>query len=75
MLDGLVRYRDMQGVEAYSSREQRMRGLGSVTVRYKTPAGLEEQLLLKDVPEPERLAEWLEARRQSAGQGAVRHQP
>lgn len=71
----LLRYRDILGVEAYSSNRQRMRGLGSVTVRFMATTGQEKQLLLKDVPEPERLAEWLEARRQSAGQGAARQQP
>lgn len=71
----LLRYRDILGVEAYSSNRQRMQGLGNVTVRFMATTGQEKQLLLKDVPEPERLAEWLEARRQGAGGGAARHQP
>ena len=60
---GQVRYTDMLDVEAYGSRGQRLRGVGSVGVKYRAVMGEEKQLTLKDVPEPERLAEWLEAKR------------
>ncbi len=60
---GLVRYTDVSKVEAYSSRGQRLRGVGSVGVTYRAVSGEEKLLTLKDVPEPERLAEWLEAKR------------
>jgi hypothetical protein len=64
---GLVSYTDLLAVEAYSSKGQRLRGVGSVGVKYRAyhaGVAVEEKLLtLKDVPEPERLAEWLEAKR------------
>jgi hypothetical protein len=60
---GHVYYRDMLAAEAYSSRGQRLRGVGSVGVKYRGVTGEEKLLTLKDVPEPERLAEWLEAKR------------
>jgi len=60
---GLVRYKDVSKVEAYSSKGQRLRGVGSVGVKYRAVTGEEKLLTLKDVPEPERLAEWLAAKR------------
>ena len=60
---GQVRYTDVLGLEAYSSKGQRLRGVGSVAVRYRAVTGEEKLLTLKDVPEPERLAEWLQAKR------------
>lgn len=71
----LIRYQAMLGVEAHSSNSQRLRGLGSVTVTYKSEAEEQKQLVLEDVPEPERLAEWLEARRLGAGEEAARRAP
>jgi hypothetical protein len=63
---GLVRYTDVLQVEAYSSRGQRLRGVGSVGVTFKAVTGEEKVLTLKDVPEPERLAQWLESKRSGA---------
>jgi hypothetical protein len=63
---GLVRYPDVVQVEAYSSKGQRLRGVGSVGVTYKGLMGEEKLLTLKDVPEPERLAEWLQSKRPGA---------
>jgi hypothetical protein len=60
---GLVLYRDMRSVEPYSSKGQRLRGVGSVGVKYRAVTGEEKLLTLKDVAEPDRLAEWLEAKR------------
>jgi hypothetical protein len=61
-----VRYTDVVEVEAYSSKGQRLRGVGSVGVTYKAVMGEEKLLTLKDVPEPERLAEWLQSKRSGA---------
>jgi hypothetical protein len=55
----LVRYTDVVGVEAYSSKSQRLWGVGSVGVTYQAVSGEQKLLTLKDVPEPDRLAEWL----------------
>jgi DNA-binding transcriptional MerR regulator len=63
---GFLRYTDVLKVEAYSSRGQRLRGVGSVGMAYKAVTGEERLLTLKDVPEPERLAEWLQAKRSGA---------
>jgi hypothetical protein len=60
---GQVRYKDMLKVEAYSSKGQRLRGVGSVGVTYRAVTGEEKLLTLKGVPEPERLAEWLQSKR------------
>jgi len=60
---GHVRYTDVSRVAAYSSKNQRLRGVGSIAVTYRAVPGEEKLLMLKDVPEPERLAEWLEAKR------------
>jgi hypothetical protein len=63
---GLVRYTDVLRAEAYSSRGQRLRGVGSVGVTYKALMGEEKLLTLKEVPEPERLAEWIQSKRPGA---------
>lgn len=65
----LVKYADMTRVEVQVSRSQHRRGVGTVHVRCEEKG--EERPLkfleLKDVPEPERLAAWLQAKHLGEG--------
>ncbi len=67
-LGGLGRflsYSDVLDVGVHVSASQRRRGLGTLVVRFKTWPGTPGPLCvqMKDVPEPERLAAWLQAKR------------
>jgi hypothetical protein len=61
----LVSYSDVLNVEVYVSASQRRRGVGTLVVTYKAWPGTPGQqcVQLKNVPEPERLAAWLQAKR------------
>lgn len=62
---GLVYYSDVVDVQVHVSPSQRRRGVGTVVVTRRLPWQAttgETCLLLKDVPEPERLAAWLRAK-------------
>ncbi|MDY7232314.1 PH domain-containing protein [Hyalangium rubrum] len=63
--EGRVRYADVVDAEVHVSRAQRRRGVGTVEVRYRAK-NEERTLSLKDVPEPDRLAEWLDSKRPGA---------
>lgn len=60
-----VAYARVLDAEAQASKPQRRRGVGTVRVKYRAQAGKpeEEVLVLQDVPEPERLAEWIRSKR------------
>jgi hypothetical protein len=63
-----VLYSEVVDVEVHVSASQRRRGVGTVVVTYSSWPGkpAEMNLQLKDVPEPERLAAWLRAKRSDA---------
>lgn len=61
----VVPYAEVLDVEVHTSFRQHRRGIGSVMIRckLKSRGGQEQSLTLKDVPEPERLAEWIRSKR------------
>ncbi|WP_224362422.1 hypothetical protein [Hyalangium versicolor] len=63
-----IAYADVLDAEVRVSYSQHRRGLGSVVVRCKPKRGEArgQSLTLRDVPEPERLAEWIRSKRSSA---------
>lgn len=63
---GLVRYSDIVDAEVHVTRYQRRRGVGTVEVRHRAIKEEEKTLTLKDVPEPDRLAAWLDSKRSDA---------
>lgn len=60
-----VPYSSITGVTVDATPAQRRRGVGTVQVMYELQPGRggERRLTLKDMPEPERLAAWIEAKR------------
>ncbi len=60
-----VPYSKITGVKVDATPSQRRRGVGTVQVTYEEELGgrVEKNLTLKDVPEPERLASWIQAKR------------
>jgi hypothetical protein len=60
-----VSFTDVLDAEVHVSVSQRRRGVGTVLVLHKAMLGDAENqpLTLKDVPEPERLAEWIRSMR------------
>jgi hypothetical protein len=63
--DGLVPYSRITGIKVDTTPSQRRRGVGTVQVAYEEKPGGEMKmtLTLKDVPEPERLASWIQEKR------------
>jgi hypothetical protein len=61
----VVPYAEVLDVEVHTSFRQHRRGVGSVVIRCKPKSGgwQGQSLTLKDVPEPERLAEWIRSKR------------
>lgn len=60
-----VPYSSITGVKVDATPSQRRLGVGTVQVTYEEGFGgpVERSLTLKDVPEPERLASWIQAKR------------
>jgi hypothetical protein len=60
-----VSYTNVLDAEVYISLSQHQRGVGTVVVTHKPLPGESEgtSITLKDVPEPERLAEWIRSMR------------
>ena len=63
--EGQVPYSRITGIKVDATPSQRRRGVGTVQVTYEEEPGgaVERTLTLKDVPEPERLASWIQEKR------------
>jgi hypothetical protein len=63
--EGRVPYSSITGVKVEATPSQRRRRVGTVQVAYEGELGgaAERNLTIEDVPEPERLASWIESKR------------
>jgi hypothetical protein len=57
-------YRDIRDVKVLVTPSQERRGVGTLVISRSSV--LDEPAILRNVPEPERLAEWLRSQRDSA---------